>query len=360
MNVVISGYYGFKNAGDELILASMLSEIRARNAGGGIVVLSRDPRGTARAHGVCAVNRWNPVSVARALSRADMLVSGGGGLFQDRTGSLGLYYYLAVIVLAKLLGKKVFVYAAGVNDLKPRNRRPVARVLSRAERITVRESDSRGLLVSWGCAAQIDVTADPVLLNTLPVTQRVPAPPCVVLVARPPLKAPWPSAVLAGMADGLHRELGARIVLVPFYPAQDALYTEAVARAMQAPSEIIRWSHHSELFGIMAQADLVVSQRLHALILAALSGVPFVGISDDQKLGRFLRELGQSNVSRIEDMNSDTLLSAVRDVWRQREEFQARARQTLPAFVARARLTTDFMFAEGAHGKTAQVHSTLH
>lgn len=360
MNIVISGYFGYHNAGDELILASMISEIRARNADGGIVVLSRDPRSTERAHAVRAVNRWNPVSAARAIAQADMLVSGGGGLFQDRTGSPGLYYYLAVIVLAKVLGKKVFVYAAGVNDLKPDNRNAVARVLSWADRITVREEDSRDLLVAWGCTAPIIVTADPVLLNDVPAARQTPAQPCVALVLRPPLRGPGVSALLAAMADGLHRKLGARIVLVPFYPAQDARYTESVGRAMQAPHEIIPWAHHSELFTIIAQADLVVSQRLHALILATLSGIPFIGISDDQKLGRFLREMGQLNISRLHDINNDALLSAILEVWRLRDDYRARAREMLPAFVARARLTTELMFAEGAHGKTAQVHPAFH
>jgi polysaccharide pyruvyl transferase CsaB len=353
MNIVISGYYGFNNAGDELILSSIVSEVKGRDAGSAITVLSSDPKRTEQMHDVRSIDRWNWLSIIRAIKHADVLVSGGGGLFQDRTGSWSLYYYLAIIAAAKLLNKKVFIYAAGVNNLKRLNRFMTSRVLSLADRITVRENSSRELLTDWGCTAPIDVTADPVLLNDLPVGQLKSAQPRIALVLRPPLNGPWPVEIFSKLADALNQRLSAQIVFVPFYPAHDLPFTRAVMSAMKSPSRIVEWTSFSELYGVFAEVDLVISQRLHALILSALCGIPQIGISDDPKIDRFLREMGQKNIGRLEEINHYALLAVILDAWDWRDEFRANARRILPAFKGRARRTVELLFEEAANGETA-------
>src|SRR5690606_39817954 len=80
--VVISGYYGFKNSGDEAVLKSILLALEEQGNAAGItlapVVLSGDPSWTSKKYGVEAVPRMHPASVWRAISSSDALVSGGG------------------------------------------------------------------------------------------------------------------------------------------------------------------------------------------------------------------------------------------------------------------------------------------
>ncbi len=104
--VVLSGYFGFGNAGDEAILAAEVAALRQLIPQVEITVLSGNPRKTAATYNVEAEPRGNLWALCRALRRADLLISGGGSLLQDITSNRSIPYYLGVMALAKLMGKK--------------------------------------------------------------------------------------------------------------------------------------------------------------------------------------------------------------------------------------------------------------
>ncbi|MGB9793322.1 MAG: polysaccharide pyruvyl transferase family protein, partial [Thermacetogeniaceae bacterium] len=165
LRVAVSGYYGFDNTGDEAILMAMVSTLKALAQNVEITVFSRSPKETSRAYGVKAVNRWNPFAVGWTLLRSDILLSGGGGLLQDVTGVRSIVYYLAVVAMAKLLGKTVVYYAQGVGPVRTRFGRWLTRLISnRVDLITVRDQASRDDLLAMGVnRPPLVVTADPVL-----------------------------------------------------------------------------------------------------------------------------------------------------------------------------------------------------
>jgi polysaccharide pyruvyl transferase WcaK-like protein len=76
--LVIAGYYGFGNWGDEAALAVLIRYLREALPHARIVVLSHDPAQTARLHGTEAINRWNLFEVHRALARASGFLLGPG------------------------------------------------------------------------------------------------------------------------------------------------------------------------------------------------------------------------------------------------------------------------------------------
>ena len=75
--ILIDGYYGFENLGDEAILRVILGDIAYAAPDAQISVLSNNPDLTTRLHGVRAVDRLNPLSVIRAVSASDVVVIGG-------------------------------------------------------------------------------------------------------------------------------------------------------------------------------------------------------------------------------------------------------------------------------------------
>ena len=97
--IVISGYYGYNNFGDELILKAILQELEKTKPR--IIVLSGNVRNTTKIHGVETINRYNIFAILKALKKADILISGGGGLLQDKTSKRSLIYYLFIILFAK-------------------------------------------------------------------------------------------------------------------------------------------------------------------------------------------------------------------------------------------------------------------
>ncbi|MBP7578818.1 MAG: polysaccharide pyruvyl transferase family protein, partial [Candidatus Obscuribacter sp.] len=112
--VVVSGYYGFNNLGDEAILEELVSELKTLVALEDIVVLSQDPNATANLYGVKAINRWQISKIAGLMGQTKLFISGGGGLFQD-TGSIkSVIYYGGLINIARMAGAKVMAYAQGL------------------------------------------------------------------------------------------------------------------------------------------------------------------------------------------------------------------------------------------------------
>ena len=162
--VVISGYFGLGNAGDEAVLAATVAMLRARLPGVEPVALTADPLTTNALHGIAGVPRMAPRRLLAALRGADLLLSGGGSLLQDATSLRSLLYYLAVLAVAQRVGCRTMVFAQGIGPLRrPVSRRLVRRVVDRVEAVTVRDEASAALLREVGVRRPpIEVTADPV------------------------------------------------------------------------------------------------------------------------------------------------------------------------------------------------------
>src|SRR6185437_3921635 len=98
MRILLSGYYGFGNLGDEALLHVIVTQLRMRFPDLTIEVLSAKPQETAAAAaGVSAIDRWNTREVRAAIERTDLLVSGGGGLLQNATSLRSLLYYVGIV-----------------------------------------------------------------------------------------------------------------------------------------------------------------------------------------------------------------------------------------------------------------------
>lgn len=347
MKVLISGYYGFGNAGDELILESIISDLRSRSKDININVLSFNPLKTAKDYNVDSVNRWNFFHILKAVFKTDILISGGGGLFQDNTGIFSLYYYLAIILAAKFFRKKIFVYSAGINELNKINKKLTAYVLGFADKITLRESASALLLEKWGCnSAKIEITADPVLIKKIPleITKKNDSRLKILFVIRPSLKEKRQAEKIADIADSLSEKLNADIEFMPFHISADLKFITAVSQKMKCISKIILWNNFNDIYNSFQQADFVISQRFHALVLASLFNKPLAGISDDAKLERFLQELKQPCIKNLSLMDNNTVLDKIIKIWDTREEFKKNIDNILPFMKTRAQKASDIFF----------------
>jgi polysaccharide pyruvyl transferase WcaK-like protein len=137
-------------------------------------------------------------------------------------------------------------------------------------------------------------------------------------------------------------------VFIPFHIEKDFAFTQAVLTNMRTPGTVLQWQDFRQLYSLIASTDLVISQRLHGLILAALHGIPLLGISDDQKVERFIHEIGQRNVPPAADTPHFSLTAIVLDIWEWRDEYRKNASTLLPTLRTRARRTADFLFDEPA------------
>ncbi|MCR4442974.1 MAG: polysaccharide pyruvyl transferase CsaB [Peptococcaceae bacterium] len=351
--VVLSGYYGFGNTGDELVLHSIVRVLRELEPGVEIVVLSHRPETTARQHGLEAVSRWSVPGIIRALSSGEMLVSGGGSLLQDVTSAASPLYYLSVILLAKLLGKKTFIYAQGIGPLRrPANRRLAAWLLGRVDVLAVRDEASARELEEMGVGREIIVTADPVLgikpgdveLETgREILKRKGIDPeddherLLGVFIRP-----WEDnrhlGELARACDMLAGE-GWRIVFVPMHFPHDIIAARQALELMSSGAGAVCLEEtHSppEVLSVTKNLDLVMGMRLHALINGAVLGLPIVGLSYDPKVDRFLEQVGRQPLVSVRKLRAETLVEAVDRAYRGRGDLAGEREKRLEELCRKA------------------------
>src|SRR2546428_11431076 len=124
MRIVVSGYYGFGNGGDEAVLEAIVGALRARIPQAHVVVLSAAPDQTKSLHGVAGVSRTT--GALPAMAGADLFISGGGTLIQDWTSARSALYYLGLPGLATGQAPGPMVYAAGIGPVRRGRPRAVA------------------------------------------------------------------------------------------------------------------------------------------------------------------------------------------------------------------------------------------
>lgn len=333
--IVISGYYGFRNSGDEAVLKSILFALAEEGEREGVnivpVVLSGDPAWTMEMYGVEAVHRMRLGEVFGALRRSDGLISGGGSLLQDATGAATIPYYTGVIKLAQLLRKPTFIYAQGIG---PVNRRWMDRlirgVMRRSAYVSVRDAESAELLGRMGVSRdRIDVVPDPVM--ALPLAGSAasggvgaagaePAPLPVVGVSLRHWRKDGADLARAAAALGaLARSRAVRLRFLPFHTPSDAEASRWVMERMgdlgQSMAEIASPGDDPQAMLLeVSQCDALFGMRLHALIYAANQSVPLAGLSYDPKIDQFLNRLGLKAVGTTESLDPQTFAAAIGDL----------------------------------------------
>src|SRR5262245_51808303 len=160
---LLVGYYGFGNTGDEAILEALASGLARRVAGVRLLVVSGNPEDTRRRHGLEAVSWLDLAGIADAVRQSDLVVVGGGGLFQDYWGidastlltsrHWGITFYAGPAVLAALSRKPFALHGVGFGPLaSPEALRLTRAVGEAASSVSVRDEASRRLLAEAGVA----------------------------------------------------------------------------------------------------------------------------------------------------------------------------------------------------------------
>lgn len=285
MKFLLNGYFGFGNAGDEAVLAAMLVHLRVLRADATFVVTSGAPEHTRRLHGVEAVGRQSPRELLAALRECDVFLSGGGSLVQDVTSVRNAIYYTGLLRTARLLGKPTMVYAQGVGPLNTSVARRACRAaFQKASLVTVRDEDSAQLLRDIGVTRPVEITADPVWDLGTGVARRARGPAkkwVAALRSWPGAEAGALSRVVEALRDAAQQQ-AATLQFLPMQPEHD----EAILRGLAAPEEILdtHGRHPRAILEMVADADLMLAMRLHALIFAASVGVPVVAFDYDPKV----------------------------------------------------------------------------
>ncbi len=328
MKIVLSGFYGLGNTGDEAILKSIIDNLRAELDNPEITVFSLSPEKTAAEYNVKSIYRaWRRENKEKykALKNADLLISGGGGLLQDTYPTKFLFgplpYYLLIVMMAKIAGTKVMFFSQGIGPVTSTWGKILMKLFAnRADLITVRDQYSKDYLKTLGVTRpETIVTADIVFAfkadeedrayQSLPLTgtEKI-----VAVTVRPWFDNPDYIEKTAHLLDQLIEMRGVTPVFVPMEGKYDVPASQDVLSKMKhADKAMLLGSDFTpnEFLNFIRHAELTVGLRLHALIFSALSNVPHLGFSYDKKVESFLKRSGMWDYSfRLGEIDETKLL----------------------------------------------------
>lgn len=314
--ICIAGYAGCGNLGDDAILQGLLlglfeNGVPLRR----VLVLSGRPKWDARRFGVRCLCRKNPFSILFALFSSELFLLGGGTLLQNATGNFSLFYYRSLLRLARLCGTRTAV-AGGLGPLlSPSARRQVKTALEDCDAILFRDGESARFARELGVKnRRVTVGADPAFLLPPP----------------PPLRTAFLHRALTGSLqkayfcvcpcgktgfDALASFLSRR--MPPFYPvyllcdpARDRPAAEKLQKRFGGVLYLPRDA--SDAAAVFFGAELVVSCRLHPLILSCRAGTRALCFSGgDPKLSAFCRAAG---IPLLFDSETDAVFPTVVDL----------------------------------------------
>ncbi|MCA0985207.1 polysaccharide pyruvyl transferase CsaB [Halobacillus yeomjeoni] len=347
MHIVLSGYFGFHNTGDEAILYSMIEQLKRIQPNIRITALSNDPLHTSTTYDIESVNRWSLPAIFRVIKSADGVISGGGSLLQDATGPRSIIYYTSVINIARLLKKPVFVYSQGMGPIEKRFGKLLTTfTLNHVDRLTVRDEDSKKLLESMNIRHDIDIVPDPVLGMKVPeepskwlLEQQIDEP--IVAISVRPWKTEKYLDKIADAADRLRTD-GYTILFVPMHGEGDEKSSKEVLKRMREEAFILPADCTiQEKLKVVSESELLIGMRLHSLIFAAVSAVPFIPLSYDPKIASFaaLYDVGPIFHVEHDTWDGDLLYQEVKNIEENRERIMKNSQQLTETYQSQTERT---------------------
>lgn len=341
MNIVISGFYGVGNTGDEAILEAIIDNLRKELEGSNITVFSVSPQKTAKIHNVKSIYRgWRRQNIEkiRALRQADLLISGGGGLLQDTYPTKFIFgplpYYLMIVFLAKICGTNVMFFSQGIGPVTSRWGKLLMRLFANmADFITVRDDYSKDYLKKLQVnRPETIVTADIVFafqhridtacMDSVEIER---TDNLVAVSVRPWFNYTDHYEELATTLDHLIDTEKILPVFVPMEGDHDVQASNEVVSKMKNGEMCVILGPNftpNQYLHFISQCQLTIGLRLHSLIFSSIVAVPHIGISYDKKVENLLKRSGMWDYSfPLEKINSKQLVENCQYVLANRGHF---------------------------------------
>lgn len=317
--IVLSGYYGFDNIGDEAVLYSIITALKREIPDVRIVVLSNNPEKTKKLYDVESINRWKLKDITKVIKESDLLISGGGSLLQDVTSGKTIPYYLAIVKIAQFFKKKVIFYSQGIGPVNQTfNKKLIKHIVNKVDGIYVRDIGSKQLLKEIGVKKEIGVALDPVL--GLTSAQKKGSIKTVGVYIRPWKDEAHDRNLISSLVPSLVWliEQGYHICMIPMHYEQDQEIAKQLMECVvqktkqkEAVCVLDKMLTIQEVVEKTASFELVIGMRLHSLIIAAANHVPMVALSYDPKVTQFMKEINIPYCLDSSELNDKAVLEMI-------------------------------------------------
>jgi polysaccharide pyruvyl transferase CsaB len=325
MNILLAGYFGYSNNGDETILDRAIYQIKQHHPKQQLSVLSQYPEKVKKKHNVNTYNRKKISHIIAAIDDADLLVFPGGSIFQDRTSLNSLIYYLSYIIIAKIVRTRVILFAQGFSPFKSFTGKILFRYMSAfINKISVRDKESLAYLKKIKIKKPLELVDD-LAINLLPLTTKKSLTNTIGINLREFSKLKTESHDLYAIVSALiqcNKELNVNYLFIPLHPS-DLSIAKTVQKLM-GPDLITVLDYKSdpaEIVNTINRTQLFIGNRLHSLIFSANCYVPFIGLSYDPKVSSFCQAKQQLTIQQT-PLNKQTLNKAITTIWNKRQSYR--------------------------------------
>ncbi len=375
MKILLGGVpFGCDNIGDEAILASVIGLVREIRPDAELIVSTGDQSGTERKFGLKTVPLYGFSPAVPAERFAEAL---DGVDFYIWSGATGLSDYpemaCTLLEAAQAKGVRTIVWSVGMNDaFNPYYftlggaKKKLADAIRKCcgfdmeRRWTERRVASvrRRLANTLGRCALV-VARDPKSLNVLRMCAPFPdavagADTAILQKQCAPEELPWSESEhglfrsasarmavcvseqnrirefgkFAGWIDSMvEAHPGLLAVTIPMNPKKDFRVMDELKQYTKHPDRILslRFLEPEEVQAVAAECSVIVSSRLHLLILGLNNLVPGVGIARGSKIEYFLSRFGLTTAGTTEDLDLPRLTESVEWALSHQDEFKQRA-----------------------------------
>jgi len=364
--IVISGYYGYKNLGDEAILSAIQQDLQKIDFDIYLTVVSADPSFSEKLHGVKATFREDFDQLVKQVADCDMVILGGGGLFQDHhkinisqffeDHRSGISSYANLPLMARIHQKPVIYYAQGIGPLFSKQSFIFTRwALNLADRISVRDEYSyllaRNLLGVED--SKIALTYDPALKLIVPSLDKsdylrrhnIPLNKEIITIAprfwkHRPKDVDFVKVVQHALLELLSETRNWHVLAIPYHQLNEAENDEFVC------GEILRglpedsfsllgcYQDYTEVLAAYAVSSLSIGMRYHSLIFSIIAGTPPIAISYDKKDDSLMRDFGLEDFCyQCDRVEPQQILHGIKIIQEEKSNLQKRLGRRLKQII---------------------------
>lgn len=308
-DVLLAGYYGFGNLGDELLAQSLIQLLLSSGvARERIAILSNAPEESEKKFGVRALDRWKLPAIREAFSVSRTFLLGGGGLFQDATSARSCIYYWGLVRFARMFRCRVWAAGQSVGPLlSPAARWMAKTAFAACEYVGVRDESSREILSSFGLGCEL--SPDLTFALDVPVLRERGR--TVLINVRPTKKGRWGDRVLQ-IARKL-RDKGFPLRGVAFAPEDVSEMERCFAANGVSLTDIAMPASLDDFLEISEDAFAVVGMRLHFGVLSLQRGLSVVLAPYDPKVSGFAQPWGISLLSEEDNKDDSVIMPLLRE-----------------------------------------------
>lgn len=332
--ILILGGDSDGNLGDRAILQVMCRELRALLPDAALTVVSRSVARARRELGARAIapGVGGFLRLCATAARSDLVLCGGGGLFQDDDSLVKMPYWGLRVALMRLFCRRVVGYALGVGPLDAASSRLFGRLaFACMERVGVRDAEAQRTAQPL-TAKTVEIVPDPAILlapvedetarrrlgdNDVPLDGRL----LIGVALRrwfPPRRRLIPnriaarfrrggpkrtpeserfSELLAEVLDRVATRHDAHVVFLPTYTVghegDGRMCREVIGKMTAAERCTVLALDDPALYkGITKQLGALLGGRMHPTIFASAVGTPIVGLAYNQKFRGYFDLLG--------------------------------------------------------------------